>query len=146
MFFEVWGGLGQVLARSCGVLGPSWRGLEAKMGAKMAPRSKILRSNFGLQFPMPFRMAYGELLCPTRGPRWRRWWWQAGGLGGLTDPDSGGFWKVISYAVHQSRTDAADPRALRAISATVPICCFVALTIGCGFLRFLCWIVSSGSI
>ena len=53
MFFEVWGGLGQVLGRSWGVLGPSWRGLEAKMGPKMAPTSKILRSNFGLQFPMP---------------------------------------------------------------------------------------------
>ena len=34
---------------------------------------------------------------------------------------------VISYAVHQSRTDAADPAALRAIPATVPVCCFVTL-------------------
>ena len=99
------------------------------MGPKMASKSKILRSNFGLQFPMPFRRAYRGLRGPTRGPRWRRTGGQAGGLGGLTDPDSGGIWKVISYAVHQSRTDAADPSALRAISATVPICCFVALKI-----------------
>ena len=90
------------------------------MGAKMAPTSKILRSNFGLQFPMPFRMAYGELEPPMGCPRWRRWWGQAGG-GVLTEPDSAGIWHVISYAVHQSRTDAADPTALRAIPATVPL-------------------------
>ena len=96
------------------------------MGAKMAPRSKILRSNFGLHFPMPFRRAYGELGGRTRGPRWRRTWGQAG-EGFLTEPDSGGIWKVVSYAVHQSRTDAAHPAALRAIPATVPVCCFVTL-------------------
>ena len=46
----------------------------------------------------------------------------AGRGGVLTEPDSGGIWHVVSYAVHQSRTDAADPTALRAIPATVPVC------------------------
>ena len=77
------------------------------MGAKIAPTSHILRSNFGLQFPMPFSMAPDGLRGRTRGPRWRRTGGQAG-AGVLTEPDSGGIWHVISYAVHQSRTDAAD--------------------------------------
>ena len=91
------------------------------MVAKMAPTSKILRSNFGLQLPMLFRRAYGELRDRTRGPRWRRWWLQAGEGGS----DRTRLWRdleVISYAVHQSRTDAADPITLRVIPATVPLC------------------------